>query len=95
MTTIRVHCPNCGAFDWKYYEKYKGHGCRKCGFLWVDDTTLDGTPIKAYLKITKAGPPRCEQCGSIKVAWTHKFENDNSLLWICPNFCEFQKEGDS
>ena len=50
MTTIRVYCPNCGAFDWKYYEKYTGHGCRKCGFLWVDDRTLDGTPIKAYLK---------------------------------------------
>ena len=49
--------------------------------------------IKFPERITKAGPPRCEQCGSIKVAWTHKFENDNSLLWICPIFCEFHKHG--
>ena len=42
---------------------------------------------------TKAGPPVCETCGSIKVAWTHKFKKDNSLLWICPNFCEFHKHG--
>ena len=42
----------------------------------------------------KAGPPTCEVCGSIKEAWTHKFKQDNSLLWICPNFCEFRKAED-
>ena len=45
MTEIKIKCPNCGAFNWKYYAKYNGHGCRSCGFLWIDDTTPDGTPL--------------------------------------------------
>lgn len=32
----RILCPNCGKYEWTYYEKYKGHGCGSCGYLFLD-----------------------------------------------------------
>ena len=53
-----------------------------------------GTPrpkppsLDSSYKSKIAGPPRCSICNSIKEVWTRKFKQEG-LLWICPNFCEF------
>lgn len=41
-------CTNCGAYKWKYYKKYNGHGCGNCGFLYLDNEfrVVLGIPIR-------------------------------------------------
>lgn len=39
----------------------------------------------------KAGPPRCNVCGAVMEAWTRRFVADDSLVWICPNLCNFRE----
>ena len=41
-------------------------------------------------KDKKAGPPKCVYCGEIMEGWTRKWVDDNSLLWMCPNYCSFR-----
>ena len=41
-------------------------------------------------KDKKGGPPRCVYCNSIMEGWTRKWVDDNSLIWICPNYCSFK-----
>ena len=34
--TVRVHCPRCKKFDWKYDRMLKAHICKRCGFKLKD-----------------------------------------------------------
>ena len=55
MTTIKMKCPNCGGYNWKYYKEYNGHGCGDCGFLFLDNefTVVTGMRVSDFFDTSK------------------------------------------
>lgn len=43
---IKIHCPRCKKFDWKYERHFKAHICKKCGYKLKD---ISDDEVNEYL----------------------------------------------